>query len=621
MSSQKLPLHQRIAIITFLILAGIVAFGGVLGGFSYAYEFFSKPTTTYWGTVIIVLFWLFVKISRLRWVAKNGETTTVRGLGRAYTWGLVGFLVLLWIPRIFPPKPTTDNHVWEQKGEISASQLKEAQEAFSEGIADLKSYDLLNAKLHFCRAKQIDPRFLRARLNLARTWRARGYDGAAANEAQAILSMAMQMKANQSELKLYEAFRAETEGRWEVAVNNYRWLWNQEDIRAFDVLAFVEALNLAGESRRALKTIDEIRAKVKLLPLDEARLEIQRAIALMKSGSSEEERAAVQEAERLARDAKAQDPELDNSYLLARVRFFQCNALSSMQVCREALDGFRRQGDSVDVGKVYQVMGRIATDRKKGLSYYQKALGIYSAAGFQRGISDVLVEIAILLSDTHRMSQAAEVCGAARKTAEQIASLNLPEIRLSCTYYAKIIDKDFEGAQTEASEVVALTRHQDRGNRRLEAVALHDEAYAAHAKTHAQGNRSENLELYEEVLELYRAAIAIEEELQDSSWDARQTIFLYARLLSDLGRNTEARKELERALRPDSREKRRQKVEDVVCWDRKILGLGPAEWLRMLKRMADFTPAQCDTSEEEVTPGLNFDSSPLTKVNIEAPHC
>lgn len=593
-----MPFYQKIIGALIGILAGIVLWGEFLESFHNILEFY-EPWITYLGTLAVILIWGVAKKARSRWVATSGQEVTILGLGPKPFFGMVGLLASLWIP-----------YLWFLN-------RANAVNTFEAGIMHLEYYDLLKAERHFCQATKIDPEFLPARLYLARTWRDRGYDGAATIEAQRIVDMANSMKADPSEVRLYEAFRAETRGKWDEAIDKYRALWDEKGIHAFDVLTLVHALNLAGQNRLVLETIDEIRARyaekrVELLPRVEVQLEIERAIALMNSRSIGQ-LAAAQEAERVAQAAEGKAHEVDNTYILARAQFVQCDALRRLggeyePMCNRALAGFQRQGENADVGKIYQIFGHDAADPKEGLSYYRQALDVFKNAGFERGIADVLTNISMLLYDADRKHEAGQVCGTALATATRIASLNLPEIRLDCTYYAKLLDHKFAEAKKEAKEVLPLTRQQ--GNRRLEATALQAIAYAAHASR-----------LHEEALSSYIEAMTITSDLQDQSWEARETILLYAWLLSDLGRHSEAHRELERALEPYTMSERRQKVEEVVCWDRPILGPGTAQWLQMLEGSAGFTPMLCDHHEDQVDPLGELDSAVWTRVEVKEPNC
>jgi tetratricopeptide (TPR) repeat protein len=615
MTPSKKPPFQRVVTWVLWFLSGVFFLDLILNALLNANALVT-PGVTYWGTAVIALccaaFLIIVKFGSISWVSAGGQTARLLGPGWQLILGSLGVLALLWVPRILPISPSQVRQEIAPKAVISAGSPK-AQEPFAEGLNYLKSYDLPKAKRRFCQAIQIDPMFLRARLYLARTWRDLGYDGAAAREAQWILDKANEMKADSGEVKLYEAFRAETRGHWKEAVDDYLSLWDKNGFHSLDALALVETLNLAGQKRLALETIDEIRTKsakekVKLSPLDQTRLEVERAIALMGSNSADQ-LAAAQTAEKMAL-------KVEDEALRTRAQFVQCDALIRQgsdyrPLCDKALAGFQKQDNSADEAKVYQLFGHnIAALPQDQLLAYQKALDIYKTHGFLRGISDVRVNIATLLFDTDHTLEASQVCGAALETASQIGSLNLPAIRLDCTYVAKVLDHDFLGAKKESEEALALARQQ--GDRGLEASALQDMAYMAHA-----------LGLYPEASQSYREAMEIEDELHDESWEAQQIILLYARLLSDQGRHSEASKELQRALKPyPSMETRRQNVADSVCWDSLILGWGSTEWQQALEKTAGFTRKQCDGQvKEQGTPLGNLDSSLWAKVEVEEPHC
>ena len=218
--------------------------------------------------------------------------------------------------------------------------------------------------------------------------------------------------------------------------------------------------------------------------------------------------------------------------------------------------------------------------------------------------------MSILLSDNNHETDAARLCGAALDTASRIASLNLPDIRFNCDYYAKVLGRDFVGAQREAEEARDMARRQ--GNKRLEAAALQDVAYMAHARRN-----------YSDALRVYKAAMTASSELRDEPWEGQETVLLYAWLLSDLGQHSDARRELEGVLKAYSTKDRQQKVAESLCFDfeHQILGPGTGEWLQMLKELADFTPNQCDETKKQVVPLEGLDLALLTRVEVEEPHC
>lgn len=100
-TDMKQPIYQRLITYAGWALASLVAFGAVLDAISNAITVITPPIT-YFGTVLILLFWLSVEIllkyRPISWIASDGSPIRIRGLRGRIRLGFLGIVVLLWIP-------------------------------------------------------------------------------------------------------------------------------------------------------------------------------------------------------------------------------------------------------------------------------------------------------------------------------------------------------------------------------------------------------------------------------------------------------------------------------------------------------------------------------------------
>jgi hypothetical protein len=97
------PIHQRIAKWIFFILVGIASAGTLLDAVSNAVSLVS-PSFTYISSAILLTLWVLTELAAILfgipWVASDNQRVRLRSLGPKLRLGLLGILILLWIPRL-----------------------------------------------------------------------------------------------------------------------------------------------------------------------------------------------------------------------------------------------------------------------------------------------------------------------------------------------------------------------------------------------------------------------------------------------------------------------------------------------------------------------------------------
>jgi uncharacterized protein (TIGR03437 family) len=94
------------------VLWGMLAFGELLGSLHHAITLIT-PLLTLWGSVVIFGAWLaaelLVRRLPIHWMATGGNKIRITSLGPSVRLGVVGIVVLLWLPRVFHPALGSDN--------------------------------------------------------------------------------------------------------------------------------------------------------------------------------------------------------------------------------------------------------------------------------------------------------------------------------------------------------------------------------------------------------------------------------------------------------------------------------------------------------------------------------
>jgi hypothetical protein len=97
------PRHQKLLRWFGFILAGVISLGALLDAVSNAFSVVT-PRVTYVSSAIILIFWLLTELAALLlgipWMSKSGQKVQLRALGPKIRFGIIGILILLWVPRL-----------------------------------------------------------------------------------------------------------------------------------------------------------------------------------------------------------------------------------------------------------------------------------------------------------------------------------------------------------------------------------------------------------------------------------------------------------------------------------------------------------------------------------------
>ena len=99
------PPHQRLFLGVTWALAGVIALGSLLDAVSNAISLVT-PTRAVIVSVVVLLLWFALehRIRRqpLDWAGEDGTLVRIKGLGWSIRIGLMGALMLLWLPVVIP---------------------------------------------------------------------------------------------------------------------------------------------------------------------------------------------------------------------------------------------------------------------------------------------------------------------------------------------------------------------------------------------------------------------------------------------------------------------------------------------------------------------------------------
>lgn len=97
----KMPIHQQVIFLLTYLTIGFIALGTFFDAIGNAITFIS-PTTTYIGSLIILVLWIgteiFLRIRPARWIARGNQEVSIKRLGIRRRLEIVGAILFLWIP-------------------------------------------------------------------------------------------------------------------------------------------------------------------------------------------------------------------------------------------------------------------------------------------------------------------------------------------------------------------------------------------------------------------------------------------------------------------------------------------------------------------------------------------
>jgi eukaryotic-like serine/threonine-protein kinase len=275
----------------------------------------------------------------------------------------------------------------------------QALRAYSEGLRQLRSFDLLAARDSFENSIKADASFPLSHAYLAEVWSKLGYDDRSKSEAK----IAFDLSGNllREDQLLVQARYFDSTSDWDRAVDLYRTLWNfsQDDpeyaLRAADVQV------RAGKATSALATLAELRQKA-ANSADDPRIDLREAEAYESLGDPRKEAVAAKQAADKARASGAR-------LLEAEAEWRVCGSLNSVgdvsgasAACNRSIELAKATDDQLLVARALTNLGQIngnQSDPAQALQFHREALEIARKLGSQRDVAGALGNIGDILSN------------------------------------------------------------------------------------------------------------------------------------------------------------------------------------------------------------------------------
>jgi tetratricopeptide (TPR) repeat protein len=300
----------------------------------------------------------------------------------------------------------------------------EGARLYAEGLARLRVFDALGARDLLQKAATADPAYPMIHSALAAAWSALGYEEKAREEAKRAVELADKLP-REDRLSVEGRYRESTK-EWDKASALYRTLFSLFPDNLDYGLRLAGALTRAGDGKRALETIESLRA----LPAparEDPRLDLAQAYAAEALTDLKTQQAT---AARAASKASAQGAWL----LVAEARNLEGSALLGLGDAKKATAAFEEakrlyeaaghlEGEAVTLGKMGTLMvkqGDLASARL----LFESSIAIRRKIGGEEGIAAALHNIAIILYNNGDAAGARTMIEEALKTERQSGHTN-----------------------------------------------------------------------------------------------------------------------------------------------------------------------------------------------------
>lgn len=275
----------------------------------------------------------------------------------------------------------------------------QALRAYSEGLRQLRSFDLLAARDSFENSIKADGSFPLSHAYLAEVWSKLGYDDRSKAEAK----IAFDLSGNllREDQLLVQARYFDSASEWDKAVDLYRTLWNfsQDDpeyaLRAADVQV------RAGKSTSALATLTELRQKAPN-SADDPRIDLREAEAYESLGDPRKEAAAAKQAADKARASGARLLEAEADWRICGSLNGVGDASGASAACNRSIELAKATADELLVARGLTNLGHVfeaQNDAVHALSLHRQALQIVLKLGSQRDVVGALGNIGDIFSN------------------------------------------------------------------------------------------------------------------------------------------------------------------------------------------------------------------------------
>jgi len=264
---------------------------------------------------------------------------------------------------------------------------------YSEGLAQLRVFDALEARDLLQHALASDPKFSLAHSALAEAWSRLGYDKKAQQEARQAYDLSANLSREQK--LVVEGRYRDINHEYEKATEVYRTLFTLFPDN-LDYGLKLAAVQFRRNPHEALATVESLR-KLAAPASEDPRIDLQETTAWrVVTGITREERDEHEERslDRAVKKAEAQGARL----ILAQARQMQCGLFGSVSACREARDIFAATGDREHEGSSLRAWADVIarTDVPEAIRLYQQAETIFRRNGSEAGLADVLDNLGLV---------------------------------------------------------------------------------------------------------------------------------------------------------------------------------------------------------------------------------
>ena len=272
---------------------------------------------------------------------------------------------------------------------------RDAARLYSEGLARLRLFDALEARILLEQAIVSDSKFTLAHSALAEAWSRLGYDKKAQSEARQAYDLSADL--SREEKLLVEGRYRDIDHEYEKAIDVYRTLFTLFPDNLDYGLSLADVQARGSKAYDALATVESLR-KLAAPASEDPRIDFYEAEARGALSDYEHQEPPLS---RAAEKANAEGSRL----VLARARQGQCWAFghmgqieSAIAACQEAGDIFAATGDREGEARSLRTWADAISqgDAPESIRLYQKALGIYRRIGSESGTAVVLNNLGLV---------------------------------------------------------------------------------------------------------------------------------------------------------------------------------------------------------------------------------
>ena len=380
----------------------------------------------------------------------------------------------------------------------SLSSHPEAARLYSEGLAKLRVFDALNARISLEKAVTLDANYAPARSALAGAWSALGYDAKAKEEAKKAFELSNNL-SREGRLMIEGRYR-EIVNEWDQAIEIYQTLWGFFPDNLDYGVRLASAQSSAGNGKEALETVRAMR-KVSFPANEDPRIDQAEASAAEALGDFKRQQSAAAIATEKAKQQGAKLLEARALYSEGWAFLNLGQFKQAMQVADESKRIYSETGDRPGVGRVLHLIGTALLkqgDIPAALRAYQDALSVSRETGSRLGMSVALNNTANILLLHGDLLGAGKQFEQARSIFHEVGDKDYEGFALSNIANVFILRGEWASAKTSSKKALALFR--EIGDKDGQAYAL----VATASALALQGNLTAAEKSYDESLTISR---------------------------------------------------------------------------------------------------------------------